>query len=263
MGAIVNGTGDLFDLTGRVALVTGASSHGIGNESAKLLSQQGAKVFLTARREDKLQEAVREIEEAGGVAAYRVTDVSSEDECKAAVEACVAAFGQLDIMVLSAGISGLSASGGYDAVFDTDNWRNVMGVNLDGVFFMMKYGAKECAKGGHGAIVPVSSLAAWKAEGAAAYTAAKGAIRSLTHYFGKMLAPMGVRVNSFYPGLIDTDMTHVAVTHEQYGPMMLKGIPLGRFGTVQDCAYAVLYLASDASSFMTGQHLIVDGGALC
>ena len=150
-----------YDLTGRVALITGASSHGIGNESAKLLAEHGAKVFLTARRETKLQEAVAEIEAFGGEAAYQVTDVSDEAECKSAIEACVSRFGRLDIMVLAAGISGLSLSGGLQTAFDTDNWRNVIGINLDGVMFMVKYGWEECAKHKVGSIIPVASLAAW------------------------------------------------------------------------------------------------------
>ncbi|MGI6535703.1 MAG: SDR family NAD(P)-dependent oxidoreductase [Eggerthellaceae bacterium] len=252
---------DPFDLTGRVALITGASSHGIGNSSAKLLAAHGAKVFLTARRQEKLQQAMEEIESAGGVAAYRPTDVSSEEECAAAVKACVDTFGRLDIMVLSAGTSGLSASGGYDAVFDSENWRTVQSINLDGVFFMVKYGARECAKHGCGSIIPVGSLASWHYSGSAAYTATKGALRSLVQYFGHMLAP-DVRVNGIYPGLTDTDMTHPATEHPQFGKMLLSNIPMGRFGTPEDIANGVLYLASDASSFMTGQHLVVDGGEL-
>ncbi len=257
---------DPFDLTGRVALVTGASSHGIGNESAKVLADHGAKVFLTARREDKLQEAVEEIRAAGGEASYRVTDVSSEEDCKAAVQECVREFGRLDIMVLAAGISGLSVSGGLSTAFDTDNWRKVLGINLDGVMFMIKHGWEECAKNHVGAIIPVASLAAWKAAGSVAYTATKGAIRALTPCIGKLLAPEGVRVNTLYPGFIETDMTHPAGTDEIFqkmAPGILSKIPLGRTGKVSDCANAVLYLASDASSFMTGQHLVVDGGELC
>ena len=253
---------DFFDLIGRVALVTGASSHGIGNQSAKVLSQHGAKVFLTARREDKLQEAVAEIEAAGGTAAYKTCDVSNEEECKAAVEACVAEFGRLDIMVLAADVSGLSLSGGMEAAFDSDNWRKLQGINLDGVFYMTKHGWQECAKNGVGSIVPIASLAAWKAAGSVAYTATKGAIRSMTPCLAKMLAPHGVRFNTFYPGFIDTDMTHAATEYEPFATQKLTTIPLGRFGTVDDCAYGVLYLASDASSFMTGQHLVVDGGEL-
>ena len=247
---------NLFDLSGRVALITGASSHGIGNESAKLLASYGAKVFLTARREDKLQEAVAEIEAVGG-------DVSQEEDCKAAVEACVETFGRLDIMVLAAGISGLSLSGGLEAAFDVENWKRVQGINLDGVFYMVKYGWEECGKHGVGSIIPIASLAAWKAAGSVAYTATKGAIRSLTPCLAKLLAPKGVRVNTFYPGFIDTDMTHGATVSDGFAKMKLPAIPLGRFGNVDDCAYGVLYLASDASSFMTGQHLVVDGGELC
>ena len=252
----------LFDLTGRVALITGASSKGIGNSAAKILAANGAKVFLTARREDKLQQACAEIEAVGGTAAYKVTDVSQEEDCKAAVEACVAEFGRLDIMVLAAGMSGKSVSGGMDAIFDTDNWRQLMGVNLDGVFFMTKYGWEECAKNGVGAIIPVGSVAAWKAAGSAAYTATKGAIRSMTHFMGKTLAPKGVRFNTFYPGFIDTDMTHGATKMDAYINGVIAKIPLGRYGNVDDCANAVLYLASDASSFMNGQHLVIDGGEL-
>lgn len=256
---------DPFDLTGRVALITGASSHGIGNQAAQVLAAHGAKVFLTARREDKLKEAVAEIEAAGGTAAYHATDVSREEDCKAAVDACIDAFGRLDIMVLAAGISGLSAQKGMDAVFDTDNWNRMLSINLDGVFYMIKYGWAECAKNRCGAIIPVASLAAWKAAGSAAYTATKGAIRSLTHYFGRLLAPEGVRFNTLYPGFIETDMTHPEGTDELFSKIstgVVQKIPLGRYGTVDDCANAVLYLASDASSFMTGQHLVVDGGEL-
>ena len=260
------GMKDPYDLTGRVALITGASTHGIGNEAAKVLAQHGAKVFLTARREERLKEAVAEIEAHGGTAAYKPTDVSKEEDCKAAVEACVETFGRLDIMVLAAGMSGRSVRpGDFEAMFDTENWKKLQGINLDGIFYMVKHGYAECAKNGVGAIVPIGSLASWHAAGSAAYTAAKGALRSLTQYFGKQFAPIGVRVNALYPGYIETEMTHPQGMDEAFAKVkdgMVKRIPLGRCGTVEDCANAVLYLASDASSFMTGQHLIVDGGEL-
>ena len=174
---------DYYDLSGRVALITGASSHGIGNQSAKTLAAHGAKVFLVARREEKLQEAVAEIEANGGEASYFAGDASSEEICKAAVERCIADFGRLDIMVLAAGISGLSERSMEDA-FNTENWRNILAVNLDSVFFMVKYGWEECAKNGVGAIIPVGSLASWHAAGSTAYTATKGAIRALTQKWG-------------------------------------------------------------------------------
>lgn len=256
-------TNDLYDLTGRVALVTGASSHGIGNQSAKILAEHGAKVLLVARREEKLKQAVAEIEAAGGTAGYYAADVSDEASCKAAVESCVEQFGQLDIMVLAHGISGVSASGGFDAIFDSENYKNMVGINMDGVFWMLKHGYKECAKGGHGSIIPVGSLASWHADGSAAYSAGKNAIRGWVTWFGKAFAPLGVRVNGLYPGLVATDMTQRAVDNEQVSKMMLANIPLGRFGTVDDMANGVLFLASDASAWMTGQHLVIDGGQLC
>lgn len=253
---------DIFELTDRVALVTGASSYGIGSVAAKELANYGAKVFLVARREDKLAEVADEIKAAGGEAAYRACDVSSEEDVKATVEACVKEFGRLDIMVLSAGISGLPQRSTEDA-FDTDNWRKIQGINLDGVFWMIKYGWKECAKHGVGSIIPISSLAAWTADGSAAYTATKGAIRSLTHHFGKELAQYKIRVNTVYPGMIITDMTMGVSQNEQLKERFLANIPLKELGTPEDIAYGVLYLASDASSYMTGQHLIIDGGRLC
>ena len=252
---------DYYDLHGRVALVTGASSHGIGNQSAKALAAHGAKVFLVARREEKLREAVAEIEAAGGAASYFAGDASSEDVCRAAIEKCVADFGRLDIMVLAAGSSGLSERSMEDA-FDTENWRNILAVNLDSVFFMVKHGWEECARNGVGAIIPIGSLAAWHAAGSTAYTATKGAIRALTQKWGKLLGPKGVRVNTLYPGFIDTDMTHGATKMESYINSVIGKIPLGRYGTVDDCANAVLFLASDASSFMNGQHLVIDGGEI-
>lgn len=252
----------LFDLTGRVALVTGASSWGIGTASAKVLAQAGAKVFLVARREEALKERVAEIEADGGAAAYYAGDVSSEADCKAAVRACVDAFGGIDIMVLSAGISGASPHS-IDDDFDTENWRKVLGIDLDGAVWMTKYGHAECAKGGHGSIIPIASLGAYTGTGNAAYTAAKGALRSLTVRFGKQLAAEGVRYNTVYPGYIDTDMTHPAFGNDDYAPMFLRQVPLGRFGTAEDIAYCVLYLASDAANWVTGQDFIIDGGQLC
>ncbi len=252
----------LFSLKGRVALVTGASSWGIGSESAKLLADAGAKVFLTARREDKLQAMAESIEQAGGEAGYIACDVSSEEQCKAAVDACIERFGRLDIMVLSAGISGNSVHS-IDEDFDTDNWRKVLGINLDGVIWMMKYGHAECAKNGAGSIIIISSMGAYTGTGNAPYTAAKGGLRSLTTRFGKQMAAEGVRVNTIYPGMIDSDMTHGAFGNPDYLPMFLPKIPLGRMGQPEDIANMSLFLASDASSWITGQHFLVDGGNIC
>lgn len=249
----------------RVALITGASSRGIGNSAAKLLAENGAKVCLVARREDKLQQAVSEIEKAGGTAMYVVADVSQEEDCKRAVDACVSEFGQLDIMVLAAGIAG-NMPMNLDDMFDTDEYRRVLGINLDGVFFMVKHGYKECSKGGHGSIVFINSLAGFKAAGFAPYAAAKGAIRAWTKLFAKELAAVNVRVNAITPGMIDTDMTHPEGFDELYegiAAAAVENIPLGRMGTPEDCAKGILFLASDASAWSTGDSIAIDGGELC
>lgn len=254
-----------FNLTNRVALITGASSRGIGNGSAKILAEAGAKVFLVARREDKLKAAVEEIEAAGGVAGYFAADVSNEDACRDAVAACIEKFGQLDIMVLAAGINGLNERS-MDDMFNVENYRKVQATNQDSVYFMMKYGYEECAKGGHGSVVFVNSLAGFHAAGSAAYTSTKGAIRAWTQYFAKKLAPLHVRVNAVIPGLIDTDMTHPEGMDELFqkyvAPSAAK-IPLGRLGCIDDIANGVLYLASDASEWVTGHSILIDGGELC
>ena len=256
---------ELFDLTGRVALITGASSRGIGGEAARFLAENGAKVFLVARREENLKEAAENIRSLGGEAAYYAGDVSVEENCKTAVEKCISAFGRLDIMLLSAGVSGKTPRS-TEEMFDTEMYRQVLGVNLDGTFFMVKYGWAECAKYGVGSIIMVDSLAGFKAAGHVPYSASKGAIRAWTKLFAKKLAPYRIRVNSIVPGLTDTEMVHPAGRDAMFEGRVAPAaehIPLQRLGTTEDMASGILYLASDASSWVTGHCLIIDGGELC
>ena len=257
----------ISDLDGRVALITGASTHGIGHSSAEMLAAYGAKVFIIARRIKQLEEAVKGINEkyGEGTAAYFAADVSDESACKAAVEACVKTFSRLDIMVLCAGMAGPNPKS-LEEEFDTDAYRKVLGVNLDGTFFMIKYGWKECAKNGVGSIIMTDSLAGFKASGHAPYTASKGAVRAWTKYFGKKLAAVNVRVNSIVPGLTETEMVHpkgMDDVFEKYVAPGAKNIPLGRLGQPEDMAAAVLYLAGDAAGWVTGHCLVIDGGELC
>ncbi len=178
-------------------------------------------------------------------------------------------FGRLDIMVLSAGISGKSSKE-FAEGFDTDNWHKVNGINLDGVMFMIKYGYKECAKHGVGSIIPILSLASYSVNGSMAYTATKGALARLLPYWAKHMAPMGVRVNGIAPGFTDTNMTNpegieqsdMAAFVEKMHKDKAASIPLRREGLPEDMANAACFLAGDASSFMTGQCLIVDGGEI-
>ena len=252
---------DLMDLTGRVALITGASSRGIGSGAAKKLAEHGAKVFLLARREAELQKQVQELEAAGAEAGYAVCDVSDEAQCKAAIEACVERFGRLDIMVLAAGISGKnSQTEAFD--IDLDDWNRVLGINLNGQMHMYKYGAKYLAEGGVGSIIQISSMAALKVSGGLPYTATKGALLRMVPWLATKLGPQGIRVNAICPGLIDTDMTNPPgwdTTEMLHKPAAAKA-PLRRCASIDDCANAILFLASDASRCITGNHIAVDGG---
>lgn len=250
-----------MDLSGRVALITGASSRGIGAGAAEALAALGAKVFLIARREDKLKEKADLITAAGGEAAYMACDVSDESQCEAAVQACLDAFGRLDIMVLSAGICGMFSEDVED-FFDTEDWEEVLGINLYGVVNFIKYGYESCAKHGCGSIVALSSMAALKVDGMLAYTATKGAILRMVPYLAKHLGPMGVRVNAIAPGLIDTEMTNPPGfdTTETLHVPAAERAPLRRCASIEDCANAIAFLASDAAFCITGQTIAVDGG---
>ena len=250
-----------YDLTGRVALITGASSRGIGFGAAEALAKAGANVLLVARREEELQEKVAAIEAKGGNAAYFVCDVKDESRCAEAVKFCVDTFGRLDIMVLSAGISGMYSADVED-LFDSEDWEDVLGTNLMGVMHFIKYGYEPCSQHGVGAIVPISSKAALRVDGALAYTATKGALSRMVPFLGKHLGPLGIRVNAIAPGLIDTDMTNPPgydTTEVLFKPMEEKS-PLHRCATIEDCANAILFLVSDAAKSVTGQTIAVDGG---
>ena len=250
---------DLLDLTGKVAFITGASSRGIGSGSAKVLAEHGAKVFLTARREEQLQEQVAAIEAAGGEAAYAVCDVAVAEQVEAAVEKCIERFGRLDIMLLTAGISGMFCE---DVDFDLEDWRNVQSINLDGVYHSMMYGYPHMVEAGGGVIIPVLSMAALKVAGCLPYTATKGALLRMVPWCAKNMGPQNIRVNGIAPGLIDTDMTNPPgwdTTEMLHVPAAQKA-PLRRCATIEDCANAVLFLASDAAKCITGQVIAVDGG---
>jgi NAD(P)-dependent dehydrogenase (short-subunit alcohol dehydrogenase family) len=249
-----------FSLQGKTALVAGASS-GIGRSSANLIAAAGANVFLAARREEKLQNIRVAIEAAGGTADYYVADLADERNCKAAVEACKARFGGIDILVNSVGMN----SGQIEDQFDSENYAHVMKVDLDATVFMVKYTYPLMEQSGGGSIINISSSAGVKAmpDAGIPYTAAKGAIRSLTRMWGKSFGPAQVRVNSIYPGSILTEMTMGAFDNPEIIPYFTKNIPMGTIGVADDIGYCVLYLASPASAYITGQEFIVDGGLTC
>ena len=249
-----------FRLDGRAALITGGGS-GIGRGCAKMFAENGASVMITGRREHRLAEVCEEIAAEGGICSYVAADLSQEEGCRAAVEECLRTFGRLDIVVNSAGSRG--ANGDLEQEFSTENYRKTMAVDLDSTVMTIKYAYPECAKNGVGSIINISSLAALGARGPVMYAAAKGAVKSLSKNLAKRLGPMGVRVNTIYPGLIITEMTEGILERPDLKAHYEQESPLGLLGNTEDIAYCALYLASDASRFVTGADFVIDGGATC
>jgi NAD(P)-dependent dehydrogenase (short-subunit alcohol dehydrogenase family) len=245
---------DRFSLAGKVAVVTGASS-GLGVAIAQALAEAGANVAVGARRIEGLRETQRLIEAAGRRALCVRTDIGRREDCQALVEATVSEFGGLDVLVNNAGI-GTAVS----ALRETpDSFQSVIDVNLNGTFWMSQAAAGAMANGG--SIVNISSIMAWMSVGMpqASYMASKAAIIGMTRDLAQQwTGRRGVRVNVIAPGLFETEMTgHFwAELMEQEG----SRVPAGRGGSPEELASAVVFLASDAASYITGTTLIVDGG---
>jgi len=245
----------------KVALVTGAAS-GLGAESARRLAREGATVLLTDRSVDAGETVAATIEAAGGRAAFRKHDVTSEADWQGAVAAAVERFGRLDILVNNAGV----ASGAMDLMTHSlEEWRRILSINLDGVFLGHRYAGPAIARSGGGSVINLSSIMGKVAmPAAAAYCASKGGVLMLTKAAALEWAPLGIRVNSIHPGFIDTPMVSNALHQVENGNEMREMIitrhALGRLGVPREIADAVVFLASDESSFMTGSELVVDGG---
>jgi NAD(P)-dependent dehydrogenase (short-subunit alcohol dehydrogenase family) len=246
-------------LKDKVALVTGASS-GMGAATARLFAREGAKGVVVADLLEKEGKAVvAEIEKAGGKASFVSLDVTNEDQWKAAVERTVATYGSLDVLVNNAGISG---SGEQD-LYDTDAWNRLMGINATGVFFGMKHGIAAMKKAGRrGSVINLSSISGIVGQGYihVGYNASKGAVRLITKAGAAQHGKDGIRVNSVHPGLMPPMRTSGRTADPVMREKTLKGVPMRRAGEVDEVAYAILFLASDEASYVTGAELVVDGG---
>lgn len=248
-------------LAGKVALITGAAS-GLGAESARGLAREGAAVMLTDIAVDAAGAVASAIQDAGGRAACQTQDVTSETDWARVVAATVEAFGRLDILVNNAGVSG----GPFDLMTHSlEDWRRILSTNLDGVFLGLRHAGPAIAASGGGSVINLSSILGKVAlPGAAAYCASKGAVLMLTKAAALEWAPVGIRVNSIHPGFIDTPMVSGALRRAENGNELRETIisrhALGRLGEPREIADAVVFLASDESSFMTGSELVVDGG---
>ena len=250
-------------LAGRVALISGAATGvegdlmGFGGASARLFVREGAKVVLSDINEEAGQKTASQIREQGGDALFVRLDVTSEGEWIDAIKTTVTNFGGLNVLVNNAG------TGARERVEDVTEeiWDGQMDVHAKGTFLGTKHAIPEMRKAGGGSIVNVSSM--WGLVGSptsTAYHAAKGAVRIFTKAAAIQYAEENIRVNSVHPGWAETPLTHEQFSQPSRRKELLSKVPLGRFGNADDVAQAILYLASDESSYVTGAELVVDGG---
>ena len=249
-------------LEDKVALISGGA-RGQGAVEARLFAQEGAKVVIGDLLEDEGEQVEAEINASGGVCLFVRLDVTSEDDWQKAVEAAVACFGELNILVNNAGIGSTRGPDGESLALEQvteAQWDRVLDVNAKGVFLGTKHAIPAMRQAGGGSIVNISSIAGLVGGQTTAYGASKGAVRLFTKATATQYAGDGIRANSVHPGVIETAMTDRMLSTETGRQSAIARHPLGRLGRAEDVAYGVLYLASDESSFVTGSELVIDGG---
>ena len=244
---------NLFDLSGKVAVVTGASS-GLGRRAALVLSAAGAKVVAVARREDALRSLMNEIGSGG---AFVVADVSGTENLDSLVKAITAPFGAPDIVVHAAGINTRQPA---DEV-TVDGWKKTLDLNLSAPFFLSQALVPEMKKKGWGRIVNFASLQSSRAfPGGIAYGASKGGVTQLTRAMAEAWSPFGITANAIGPGFFPTELTQAVFDDPDRAQRNAAQTCVGRNGKMEDIDGPLLFLSSDASSYVTGQTLMVDGG---
>jgi NAD(P)-dependent dehydrogenase (short-subunit alcohol dehydrogenase family) len=249
---------DKFDISGKVAIVTGASS-GLGTVYARGLAAAGSMVVLAARRKDRLKKLVSELSTGGAQALAVGCDVAREDEVARLVEATMDRFGRLDILVNNAGIVNNEPA----EAEDLNRFRQVMDINLTGTFICAQHCGRVMLRAGHGSIVNIASIMGLIGIGTipqASYNASKAAVVNLTRELAAQWAKRGVRVNALAPGYFPSEMTAPLFEDERSQNFLRRRIPMWRLGDPEELLGPLLLLASDASSYITGHTLVVDGG---
>jgi NAD(P)-dependent dehydrogenase (short-subunit alcohol dehydrogenase family) len=248
-------------LTNKIALITGAAA-GFGLKAAERFAEEGATVVLTDKAPDSLEAALASVRRiGGGEHSANVLDVTSEDAWIRTLQQVDSKFGRLDILVNNAGF------GRFQSIEETTfaHWHAILAVNLDSVFLGTKYSLPLLARSGKGSIVNVSSIRGLVGGlGTGAYCASKGGVTLFTKATALECAAAGngVRANSVHPGQVETALTAAALSDPARRRAALERIPMGRMGQPAEVAETIVFLASDASSFMTGAELVVDGGYL-
>jgi NAD(P)-dependent dehydrogenase (short-subunit alcohol dehydrogenase family) len=246
----------LQSFEGRVALITGAAQ-GMGATIAQAFRDQGAKLVLLDRNQAALQHTAEVIGGQGSANCVRAVtgDVSSREDVRRAVSAAVETWGSLDVVIAQAGIGGVVPLGDID----DEAWQRMLDVNLTGVFLTVQESARQMKAGG--SIVVTSSTNAFFVEAETAhYSASKGGVRTFVRAAAMELGRAGIRINVVHPGIIRTPLTTWTDKYPEVARDYLKRVPLGRFGEPEEIAQSILFLASDAASYMTGADMVIDGG---
>ncbi len=246
----------LFDLTGKVAIVTGAS-RGLGQYFGRALARAGADLVITSRKKEALIDFQREIENLGRRAVPVACDVTVPGDAQRMVETCMEAYGKVDILVNNAGLNIRKPS----LEFSWEDWDTVLDTNLKGSFFCAQAAAREMVKRNYGRIINIGSCTSvFGMEGIVPYAASRGGVLQMTKGMAAEWGRYGITVNVLAPGWFKTAQNAVLYENEEWLDYITDRIPLHRPGQPHDLDGSVVFLASDASEYVTGQILLVDGG---
>jgi cyclopentanol dehydrogenase len=255
--------GESGALRGKVAIITGAAT-GIGRASAELFARAGARVALVDSREAELAQTTADVRAAGGTATPLVADLARADDCAAVVAAAHRTLGRVDVLLNNAGV-GTMVVGGTVETISLEHWDLALDVNVRAMYLVSRAAVPHMRSAGGGAIVNISSVSAFRGSverPSHAYAASKGAVLALTRAMAASYGRDGIRVNAICPGTIRTRLTADIVERVERAAKEGHGIPLGRVGEPEDIARCALFLASDDAAFVSGAHLVADGGAL-
>jgi NAD(P)-dependent dehydrogenase (short-subunit alcohol dehydrogenase family) len=249
-------------LKGKVAIITGAAT-GIGRASALLFARAGARVALADLREPELARTEADVRAAGGEVATIAADLARPDDCASVVTTAMRAFGRLDVVLNNAGVGTMVVGGTVESI-GLEHWDLAQDVNVRAIYLVSRAAVPHMRQAG-GAIVNIASVSAFRGSverPSHAYAASKGAVLSLTRAMAASYGRDGIRVNAICPGTIRTRLTADIVDRVERTAREGHGIPLGRVGEPEDIARCALFLASDDASFISGTHIVADGGAM-